>query len=135
MKIQEDFSKIAMDFEPLPADSYKVRIAEIEEGETQENKLPKLNFKLEVTEGEYEGRIIFDSVVLKQKDGAVNKIGLGRVRAYTAATLGDEAAAGGEIDTDELKGNTCEVVVTQRKWEADGKSGVQNEVKKVLPLG
>lgn len=134
-KINADFSKIATDFENLPEDSYRVLIEEIEEGETNENKLPQLKFKLKVMEGPMEGKTITDFVVLKQNDGKVNNIGLGRIRAYAQAILGEEAAAGDSIDTDELRGGSCTITVKHRTYK-DKKSGeekVSADIKKVLP--
>ena len=135
-KLEANFSEISMDFEPLPNGSYRVKILDIKEGETKENKLPSLSFELEVTEGEFAGRKLFDFVTLQQKDGAINKIGYGRVRAFAQAVLGEEAAAGSSIDTDELKGNICEVVVEINTYEKDaskgGGQGKNNKITKVL---
>lgn len=136
MKLEADFSKISTDFEALPNNVYRVKIMELTEGETKENKLPSLSFEHEVQEGEFKGRKLFDFVTLKQKDGKPNNIGLGRVKAYAAAILGDEAANAGAIDTDAFKGSIVEVVVEIETYtktpEKGGGEGKRNKIVKVL---
>lgn len=136
MRLEADFSKISTDFEPVPAGAYRVKILSLEEAESKENKLPGLNFELEVTEGEHAKRKLFDSVWLKQKDGKPNNIGLGRIKAYAAAILGEEAANGGAIDTDSFAGSIVEVVVEVETYtkppEKGGGEGKRNKIAKVL---
>lgn len=135
-RLEADFEKISTSFESLPAGEYRVQIEDIVEGETKK-KIPQLMFKLVVTEGEKEGGVITDFVTLKQHDGKVNKVGLGRIKAYAEAILGVEAANGSAIDTDDLKGGTCMIVVAERTYEATDGSGqkTSSDVKKVLPVG
>lgn len=133
-RLEADFSGISTSFEALPDNTYRLKILNIEEKETAVSKLPALNFSLEVTEGEFTGRRLFDFVTLKNKDGKRNDIGYGRVKAYAEAVLGKEAANGGAIDTDELKGGTCEAVVVRESYKrSEGASEeFSNKVKKVL---
>lgn len=137
MKLEADFSKISTDFEPVPTDTYRVKVTKIEAKETQENKLPSLNIELEIISGDFSGRKLFDFVTLKQKDGKRNDVGYGRVRAYTIAILGEEAGAAGAIDTDALLNGSCDAVVTietyTKKPEKGGGEGRQNRISKVLP--
>lgn len=138
MKLEADFSTISTDFEPLPNDSYRVKLLQITQGETKENKLPSLNIELEVTEGNFAGRKLFDFVTLKQKDGKRNDIGYGRVKAYAVAILGEEEGNAGSIDTDALHGGMCEVVVEinvyDKPAEKGGGQGKNNKIVKVLPI-
>ena len=136
-KLQADFSKISSSFESLPAGSYRARIDDITEGETKENKIPQITFKLVVTEGDMENRVITDFVTLKTKEGKRNDIGYGRVKAYAEAIMGEEYANSGELDTDDLKGGTVEIVVAERTYEAKDGSGqkTSSDIKKVLPVG
>jgi hypothetical protein len=140
-RLDADFSAISSSFEPLAPGDYRARVVEIKDGATKKNNLPQLTFSLEVTDGEFVGRKITDFVVLKQNDGKVNNIGLGRVKAYAEAILGAEAANGNSIDTDELVGGECILVVSSRTYEKkneDGSSGGQatsSDIKKVLPVG
>lgn len=135
-KLQADFEKISTSFETLPAGTYRARIDDIVEGETKENKIPQLMFKLIVTEGDKADSVITDFVTLKTREGKVNKVGYGRVKAYGEAILGVEAANGDEIDTDDLKGGVCEIVVSERTYEAKDGSGqkTSSDIKKVLPI-
>lgn len=134
-KLEADFGKISHEYQAIPDADYRVTIDEIKETETRENKLPQLEFHLKVAEGEYEGRKLTDFVILKQNDGKVNEIGLGRVKAYAIAVLGEEAANGSAIDTDELRGGSCIVVVKSRTYEKKDKSqGTSQDIKKVLPV-
>lgn len=136
-KLEANFSEISMDFEPIPADTYRVKILDVKDIESKD-KNPGLSFELEVSEGEFAGRKVFDNVYLKQKDGGINKVSYGRVRAYANAGLGEEAAAGNSIDTDELKGLIVQVVITKETYEKSpekgGGQGTKNAVSKVLPL-
>jgi hypothetical protein len=133
-RLEADFSGISTSFEAIPDDTYRVKIGEIEEKTTKESQLPALNFSLEVTEGPFAGRVVFDFVTLKTKQGTRNDIGYGRVKAYAEAILGKDAANGGGIDTDELKGGTCEVVITKESFKRNGSNTEEfsNKVKKVL---
>lgn len=140
-RLEADFSQISTSFDPLPVGEYRASITTIKDGETNKNKLPQLTFELDVTEGEFVGRKLFDFVVLKQNDGKANKIGLGRVKAYAEAILGAEAANGGAIDTDDLINGEVLLVVSLRtytKKNEDGSDAGQNttnEIKKVLAVG
>lgn len=137
--LREDFSKIAMDFEPVPAQVYRSKIVEIESVEEDKAKgvLPQINFEWEVQEGEFKGRKLFDYCYLKTKKGERNDMGMGRIRANAAAILGEEAAAGNSIDTDALKGGVADLVVSvetyTKKPEKGGGEGKRNKIDRVLP--
>lgn len=134
-KLEADFSQISSSFENLPEGEHRAQIEEIEETTTKENSLPALNFRLKVTEGEAEGKLGFDFVTLKKKDGKRNDIGYGRVKAYAEAILGEEKANDPSgIDTDELKGGTCIIVVKHESYTTkDNTQGTRAKIAKVLP--
>ena len=135
-RIQEDFSAISSSFEPLPAGDYRVRVTKIEEGETRDNKLPQVTIELTVLEGALEKRTMTDFVTLKTNKGEKNKIGLGRIKAYAEAILGEERANDTSgIDTDELNGGECIIVVKDDTYEQDGVQKHTTKIKKVLPVG
>lgn len=137
-RINEDFSKISSSFEPLPDGDYRFQLDEIEEQEASEGKNPALIFKSTVTEGEHKDRQFWDYVYLVTNDGKKNKIGLGRVKAYAEAILGQEAANNPEgFDTDELKSGTFLGIIKARTYEAKDGSGQKTsaDLKKVLPVG
>lgn len=136
-RLEADFSQISSSFENLPEGDYRVVIEDIEESTTKENNLPALMFKLKVTEGPQEGKYAFDHVTLKKRDGKRNDIGYGRVKAYAEATMGKEYANSGAIDTDELKGNVCIIIVKHEsfaKKNPDGTSGEQETRAKIAKV-
>jgi hypothetical protein len=136
--LQADFTKISSSFDPLPPEAYVCIVDEITEKASAEANLPMLVFELVVddpSKPDYAERRLFDNIVLKTKKGAVNKVGLGQVKAYAEAILGVEAANNPEgINTDDLKHGSVLVVVTQRSYTQDGEVKVSNDIKKVLPV-
>lgn len=141
MQLQADFSKISTDFEPLPAGVYRVKIEEQEDGQSKENKYPQINFGLVVQEGEFKGRKLFDSVTLQMKDKktqqvVANTFGLGRIKAYAIAILGEEAGNSNAIDTDAFKGSIVDVVVSIETYtktpEKGGGEGKRNKIDRVV---
>jgi hypothetical protein len=144
-RIQQDFSKISSSFQPLPDGEYLCTIEEIEETKSR-NGNPMLTFQLSVGDPrfpEHDGYPLYDRLVLTTNEGKPNRPSLGRLKAYAEATLGDEAANAGEIDTDAMKGSQVIVVLSQRSYEVDVKgadgqptgtkeSRVGNDIKKIL---
>jgi hypothetical protein len=134
--IQADFSKISHEYENLAAGVYRGSVEDISEGKAEDGKQSPLIFKLRVTEGEKKDSVISDFVYLKKKDGTANSIGLGRVKGYAIAVLGEEAANGAAIDTDQIKGGTIEFVVEEETYEKPaekgGGQGKRSKVAKVL---
>lgn len=136
-KIAGDFSEIAIGGEQLPDGDYRFRLTEIEEQAPQANKNTAIIFKSEVTEGPLAKRQFWDFVYLVKNDDTPNSLGLGRIKAYAAAILGDEKANDKEgIDTDELKGGEFLGVIKARTYEARDGSGekVSADLKRVLPV-
>ena len=131
--MKANFANIAMDYEPLPAGDYRVRIEEAEDGQTSTNK-EKTSIKLVVTEGEHEGRVLYENLVWSTDKGDLNKVSLGRLRAYATAILGEEAASGAELDTADLVGGICTVVLKlkTRVRKDTGESVTENQIAKVL---
>lgn len=145
MRIDADFTKISSSFQALEDGEYQCAVTDIEESETKENKLPQLIFTLEVNDPNHSahtGHVLKDYIVLVQKNGKPNRIGLGQVKAYAEAILGEDAANNPEgIDIDELKNGTVLAVVKQRSYDkknqdgtASGEQGVTNEIVKILPV-
>lgn len=134
MLLNADFSKIATDFEPLPADAYRVKVESCEDKKTQTGK-DQTSIKLVVAEGEFEGRVLFDNLVWTNNNGEQNKVSLGRLRAYTIAIHGEEAGAGANIDTESLVGGVCQVVVQMktRVRKDTNETVTENNITKVLP--
>lgn len=145
MRIDADFSKISSSFQALEDGEYQCAITDIEESETKTSKLPQVVFMLEVNDPnkpEHTGHVLKDYIVLVQKNGKPNRIGLGQVKAYAEAILGTDSANSPEgIDVEELKNGTVLAVVKQRSYdkkneggEATGEQGVTNDIVKILPV-
>ena len=144
-KITADFTKISSSFQALEDGEYVCAITDIEESETKENKLPQVIFTLEVNDPNHPthtGHVLKDYIVLVQKNGKPNRIGLGQIKAYGEAVLGSDAANSPEgIDTDDLKNGSVMAVVKQRSYNRknqdgseSGEQGITNEIAKVLPV-
>jgi Protein of unknown function (DUF669) len=133
--IEADFTKIVAGSEPLPDADYLVQIEKIEDKPTDDGK-PGILISMEVKEGEYEGRYVFENLVFKQNDGKPNKISLGRLKEYGEAVLGKETANSPKgINTDDLVKGMCKVhvVIEGYDYEKNGvrKTGTGNKIKRV----
>lgn len=133
-RITHNFATTSTEFQPLPEDTYIGTVTDIEESLTKENQLPMLTFSLEVSEGEFTGRKVKDFVTLTEKNGKVNEVGMGRIKAYAIAALGEEAGNAEEIDTDALKDSTVTFVIKHEERK-DKKGEISQRVAKVLPVG
>lgn len=133
MKLEADFTKISTEYVPPVAGDYPMVIEDIEEGKTNSG-LPQLVFTNKITGGgEYDGRTIKDFVVLQTKQGKVNEIGYGRVKAYAEAILGKESANGGELNTEDLKGGAFTGVLKDDSYEKEGETKKTVRLVKILP--
>ena len=61
-----DFSEVES-FAAIPQDEYPVIVEEVEMRQSQSSEYPYLNWKLKVTEGEYEGRFVWMMTSLSPK--------------------------------------------------------------------
>lgn len=122
-------------FDPIPAGVYSALILENEIKPTK-NDGEMLVYTLEVQEGQYQGRKLYERLNIKNNSSDAQKI------AYE--TLGEMVRACGleKIrDTDELNGRRVSVTVKvapARPYVKDGAQhpGMpQNEITKYLPLG
>lgn len=137
-KVTTDFSKISSSSEPLPAGQYRGTLFEIEIGKNATSGLESWTFKTKVREPEeHIDREIWDFVMMETKEKKPNKMGLGRLKAYAEAIIGEEKANSSDgIDTDELLNGDI-VVVTEletymKKPEKGGGQGTRTNVVKIL---
>ena len=144
-KIAADFTKISSSFGALEDGEYQAVITNIEESETKTNKLPQVVITLEINDPNHpqlSGRQLKEYIVLMTNKGEPNRIGLGQLKGYAEAVLGQDAANNPEgIDTDELKNGSVIAVVKQRSYNKknqdgteSGEQGVTNDIVKVLPV-
>lgn len=109
------------EFQPMPAGQYMGKISNPDDVQLTEssNGNPMIKVQWTVTEGEYEGRKLFDNVPLTAKAGF-------KVKQY-AEVIGLEEGA--ELDTDDFVGAEALLKVTQREYQGEPR----NNIDKVTP--
>jgi hypothetical protein len=69
----EDYEDVNQDFEPLPAGEYRAIVADCEEKESRAGNIG-LNLKIQIIEGQYENRLIFQWLNINHPKSNVQKI-------------------------------------------------------------
>lgn len=116
MKIIADFSE-AQSYENLPAGNYTAVIDTSDANELkvyQNSGAPYFTLKFNVTEGDYEGRTIFNNYVLKGKAA-----GITRTMLRTVGIAVDPKATMIEIDTNDLEGVLVNFDLNYKKGSGD----------------
>ena len=117
-----DFSKVddAQDFTPLPEGRYPCRIVDIEEKLTQNgDDMWRLTF--EVTEGEFEGRKIFDNLVFSD-------LSLKRVKLL-CSKVGIDVTGDVDLNPDMLIDRKCRITVVVEEYpDKNGNARERNSV-------
>lgn len=115
-QISVDFSD-APDFSLIPEGKYYVEVVEADVT-TSQNGDPMMKVQLEITEeGEFQGRKLFDNMMLVGN-------GLGITKRNLGILLGDVPDGEFSFDTDDLLGQEAQVLVKHRVWEeANGGDG------------
>lgn len=119
--IPGNLSDVETGFKALPADSYRVRIAAVEQKTSQTSGQPYLKFQLEVSDGEYQGRKLFANASLQSH------------ALFTLKAILEACGAGWEedgIDTEDILGR--EMLVEVNISDYNGKE--TNEVTKFAAL-
>ena len=104
----------AKPLEPLEEGEYSATVIKAEEGVSQAGN-PKIDLRWEVTEGEHEGRLIFDNLTFTQKS-------LWRVKQLFEAA-GMDAEGEAAIDADELVGIECNLLVSIEEGNVNQATG------------
>lgn len=113
--------EVQVEYSPLPADTYTVRLMNVEPRESA-NGNPAWSWSYEVVEGEYAGRRLWDYTSLVEK-------ALWRVKA-----IFDAFGVPPGTDTDDLLGRQVRLVVSQRIIPAGRRQGeLGNQIDRVLP--
>ncbi len=117
INLDYNLEDVASDFEPLPSGQYLCKIVAPDDFVLTESQSGKAMIKAAwtVTEGEYEGRKLFDNIVLS--------VGW-KVKQYCDAA-GIES--GTQLDTEDFIGLEGLVQVTQKEYEGS----LRNQVKTV----
>jgi hypothetical protein len=127
----------AMDFtsvkglEPIPQGEYNVEVAEAKVGESQSGNA-KIDVRYKVLDGEYEGRIVFETLSFHPK-------ALWRTKK-TLMALGFPEDFSGEIDPEMLLSKMAKITVAVETGRgADPETGEaypdRNTIKKTQPIG
>lgn len=120
-----NFAKV-QGLEPLPAGSYTATITEATLGVSKANN-EKIDIKWKIEGGQYDGRIIFDTLTFTEK-------ALFRVKA-TLQGLGFAKDFKGDVKADDLIGRTAKIAVDIQAGNGIDETGEpyqpRNRVKKV----
>ena len=118
INLDYDLGDVATDFEPLPSGQYYAKIVNPDDftlTESQSGK-PMIKVAWTVMEGEYEGRKVFDNIVLSID---------WKVKQYCVAA-GIES--GSSLDTDDFIGLEGLIQVVQQEYKGE----TRNNIKTVL---
>ena len=114
-------------FDVLPNGDYTVAIVKSEVKPTKDNTGQRLNLQLQVLEGQYKGRVIFDGINIANKSAKAQQIGQGQLsaicRAVNVATPRDSS----DLHNKPL--------IASVKIGKDDKNNDRNEVKGYKPIG
>jgi hypothetical protein len=113
--VAADFTRVSSNFDPLSEGQYRFKITKIvDQSQDEEWKAanaanptasPATIVSSEVQEGDRIGAVTSDYLYFTTKEGKPSKMGLGKLKAYAEAILGQEAANDPKgIDTDALVG-------------------------------
>lgn len=120
-EVELDFSleNVSGSFEPLPVGQYMAKIENPDDfalGESSNGK-PMIRAVWTIVEGEYEGRKLFDNIVLSVQ---------WKVKQYCEAA---GVESGSKLNTDDFVGMEGLVKVTQQEYQGE----IRNQVKTVSP--
>jgi hypothetical protein len=105
-------------FEPVPPGKYQVVCLSCQDKEKEPGKTSR-NLELEIQDGQYKGRKIWDFLLVNHPSEAAQKISRGRFKQFVLAT------GIRPNDTDDLVGHTVTATV---KVKTDQNGNLQNQV-------
>lgn len=121
MRIEADYQNIDHERKDIAPGVYRAVIKEIED-KPSKSGLPMLTFTLKIddTDAPLEtDKEVRDYIVTQTKERKPNKLGLGQLKAYAIAIMGDDYANGSGIDTDDLLAGVVTVEIGQREYTAE----------------
>jgi hypothetical protein len=119
LDLEYDLENVSSEFEALPAGQYLAKITEAELTKTQSTNRNMIKVTWEITEGDFEGRKLFDNIVLIEAAAF-------KMKQY-AELIGVES--GSQIDTADFV--EAEALLTVIQGEYNGEPN--NSIKKVKP--
>lgn len=117
----------AISFRPVDSGTYEAEVVDLQEVK-QSDKATYLPIRLEITEGDAQGRPLFHNIMLSGKGAGRGAEELGRL---LGEDIDPDSLDEFEFDSEDLLGAVCRIVVTQREYPK-GSGEMQNDVKKVL---
>lgn len=123
MGLNLDFTNAGGDFDALPKATYNATVYAIEQKYSNNGGNPYLNWQFKVQGGEHNGRIVFDTTSLQPQ--ALWKL-KGHLKAIDPSM---DLSGAMSLDTDELLGKECRIVIIHEMYEGEAKA----RVKKLLP--
>lgn len=140
---QVEWDKISTerDRPALPPNEYICLVKSVED-DVAATGTPKTTIVAVVTEGEHVDREIWDQIYPKTKKGGVNKIAMGQIKEWAAATVGMDRLSAKDFDTKEFEGHTVRIITELGSYEVDDvtpgaapgakKSKAKSQIKKVM---
>ena len=125
----------SQDFEPIPEGDYAFRVAKFERGQYNGGEkmgpCPVAKLELEVAEGEYEGRKVFENLYLNRKSMWKLASFFTCIGQRPVGLPKDEPM---RMDWTRVPGSTGRAHIGQRTWKGrDGQERVDNQVTSFLP--
>jgi len=120
ISLDYDLEDVSTDFEPMPVGQYQARIENPDDCTLVEASTGKDMLKIiwTIVDGEFEGRKVFDNVVLTVKF---------KVKQYCeAAGIG----SGAEFDSDDFVGMEALLQIIQEEYN----NRTQNKIKNIQPM-
>lgn len=127
-QINIDFTN-APSFELIPEGKYFIEVVEAEPTKSQAGKA-MMKLTLEISDGEYAERKLWDNMMLEGD-------GLGITKRNLQILLGDVPDGQFSFDTDDLIGAEAQVLVKHRVWEESkgGDGETRADVSRYYPVG
>lgn len=121
VEINFDDVEDVQDFTPVPEGEYMVKVADVTEDETQYGD-DIWGLKLEIINGEYSGRYVFDNMVFSEK-------ALKRVKLI-CSRLGIDTSGTVDLTPDMLMDKQCAVDVVITEYITHNEEGAEQKKKK-----
>jgi hypothetical protein len=116
-------------FPLLPRDRYKAEIVSAKAGPTKNSKGYAINLTWSIIEGEYDARVVFQSVLIQHESAEAMKIGRGKFKDILNAIGVTEAVT--DLKVLLHKPALIGVIVREDK---NGQYADRNDVNRVMPL-
>lgn len=121
---------VSLKVDPIPAATYDAVISEF--GYLTAGTGAKM-FKsvVQIDGGEYDKRVIYENIVIENKDGKRNEPGLRRLKNIIAQIFDEDTANSEDFDTDHLVGKKVKIEVIQKQGkDQDDNPQTENRIKR-----